>query len=714
MDGLSPPTLHAVLRDRLAWRGEQRGLVADATGALRLAAAPGPGDGVPIMLPGPFDVPASGIAGAPCGDVALADGAAHRIVLETDCGDRALLGQDGTGPGGFRAVTALAFAADRLFAADPVLARVQGFGLPALGLAALWEGRFGQPEALAADAEGRLLLLDRAARRLRRFAADGSEDTGFASHAAVVGALQDPRFVTAAALGWTLVADAGREAVLAFDASGVPLGPLAPPAPGWRPRALLAVGERLYVADAASGRIWLMDGPSGAWLGMLRDWQGPVAGLAATTAGDLLVKPGPEPRYHRLTGAAGCVAAGRLEAGPLDAGIENGWHVLRVEAETPAGTRVTASVALTADAATPPAPTEWRDLAGPVALLEVVGRDAAALGARRFLWLRLELASGLPGISPRLHQVAAATQGERLLDYLPAIYARADGAWADPPEAGTPRGFLRRLLDLLQQGTAEAEGLIDLFPQRLDPGFAPPGELRWLAEWLALELPARLDASDRRALLSRAVALHARGGTPAHLRAVVALHTGLAVQVDEAFRQRAIWLLDHGRGLGFDTALPLVDPEGLVLEGEGRAEPGVMGRPLIGAAALGATSPIAETEVFTPLFAPTAHRFVVRLPPMREADAAVAQVRAVIEREAPAHTAAIVCATPAALRVGVSARVGRNAVVAAGPSAGRVETAKLGRDARLAVGHDLPPGEPAPEARLGSGASIVGQGLRVG
>ena len=561
------------------------------------------------------------------------------------------------------------------------------------------------PKSLVADSIGRLVAVDRGAETVRRFGLDRVEDLAFAAAAASGGSFIDPRFVAIGVGDWVLVADAGREEVLVLDDAGNWLGALAAPEAGWRPRAVLAVGSRLYVADAATGRIWLMDGPSGRWLGSLRGWRGPVAAMAATAAGDLLIKTGPAPEYYRLPHDAAHLASGWIAAGPFDAGIENGWHVLRVQADVPDGARLTASAALRPDT-NPPVPADWHDLPGPKGLLELLTQAGASLTDRRFLWLRLDLESLDPPATPILRQVEAATSGERLIDYLPAVYAREDGSWSDPPEAGTPRAFLRRLLELLGDGLFEAEGMLDLFARRLDPQFAPAADLRWLAEWLALDLPRRLEPAAWRHLLGRAVSLHARGGTPASLAEMARLETGLAIRIEESFQRRGVWLLGAGQGLGFDTMLPVIDPEGLVLEGEGPRDGQC--RTYLGGAVLAATTPIAEADVFTPLFAPWAHRFAVTVAPASGADSQIAALRDVLDREKPAHTDYVLCPTRPALRVGFQARLGIDTIVASGPPAGRLDEARLGRDSRIA-GSDQ---TAAPGGRVGTG--VIGQGLRLG
>ena len=119
-----------------------------------------------------------------------------------------------------------------------------------------------------------------------------------------------------------------------------------------------------------------------------------------------------------------------------------------------------------------------------------------------------------------------------------------------------------------------------------------------------------------------------------------------------------------------------------MLEGEGPRDGHC--RTYLGSAALGATSPTAEADVFTPLFAPWAHRFAVTVAPAAEADRQMAALRDVLDREKPAHTDYVLCLTRPALRVGFQARLGIDTIVAGGPPAGRLDEARLGRDSRIA------------------------------
>ena len=140
------PTLYQLLRDRDRWLGTSIGLATNDAGDLILEAAPGPADGNPIELAGPYEVAVSGIAVAPCGDIVMVDGDAAQIVVELACGDRATLGRPGGGPGAFAQPTGLTIADAQLVVADTGNARLQFFRLSELGLAGIWQGQFARPE----------------------------------------------------------------------------------------------------------------------------------------------------------------------------------------------------------------------------------------------------------------------------------------------------------------------------------------------------------------------------------------------------------------------------------------------------------------------------------------------------------------------------------------------------------------------------------------
>ena len=291
--------------------------------------------------------------------------------------------------------------------------------------------------------------------------------------------------------------------------------------------------------------------------------------------------------------------------------------------------------------------------------------------SRRFLWLRLTLASASPTASPQVVQVRAATAAEDYLDYLPMTYRLHDDS-----------GFLWRWLRELRGEFGQVEQALDDMPRVADPSFVSPASLPWLAQWLALELPRIADDGERRALIDRAVALYARRGTRDSIAGFVEFHTGIRPAIVEAFESRSVWVLGQTSRLGFDTRLPALDPLGMVVPDEQVAPaccPGPIGR-----AVVGASGPLAGYQVGMPLFADTAFRFCVVVDAYRAADPATLQeLRRIVEREKPAHTDYRVQLVGPDLRVGLQCQVGLDTIVGGDPPAWRLAPVALGVDTRL-------------------------------
>src|SRR5262249_40554233 len=137
------------------------------------------------------------------------------------------------------------------------------------------------------------------------------------------------------------VSERSTNVVLRFDDQGCSLPPLPSSAVGWRPRALAVRGAWLYVADAASGNICILQRDSGAQLGIAAGYRGPVTALAVDSAdGTLYVKPWLDDTYLTFAPNAAYATSGSLRAGPFDAGEESEWFRAVVEAEVPVGTGV--------------------------------------------------------------------------------------------------------------------------------------------------------------------------------------------------------------------------------------------------------------------------------------------------------------------------------------------------------------------------------------
>jgi len=251
--------------------------------------------------------------------------------------------------------------------------------------------------------------------------------------------------------------------------------------------------------------------------------------------------------------------------------------------------------------------------------------------------------------SPRLRQMRVDHGRDTYLDFLPAVYAR------DGPQ----RDFLQRFLALAGSDLGGLEQAIADLPRLFDPAAAPAGEppswLSWLAGWLAFDLDETWTPERARDYLSRAFALYGQRGTVEGLRRYLKWYAGVEARIEEPGPETVLWSLGETSTLGFTTRLAPAHFQGAVVGTT---------------ATLGQTHLSRADGLGAALFEDTAHRFTVhvwcaelRRPGMLEA------VRAVLERDKPAHTAYHLCVIEPSLRVGAQARVGIDAIVAQGPQA---------------------------------------------
>jgi hypothetical protein len=184
--------------------------------------------------------------------------------------------------------------------------------------------------------------------------------------------------------------------------------------------------------------------------------------------------------------------------------------------------------------------------------------------------------------------------------------------------------------------------------------------------------------------------LNERRGTLAGLQDVAEVHTGVRPLLLERFRLRGVWTLGERSVLGADTMLP------------GRAVDGFV----VGGSAVGASGPEDPARWGRALFADWAHRVTVLVPAPAVPPPSRRVLAELLERERPAHVGVHLCVAEASARVGLQARVGVDALVAA-PGAGRPldGRARLGVDARAA---------PAPDGAGAAGVSRVGVDVRIG
>jgi phage tail-like protein len=554
---------------------------------------------------------------------------------------------------------------------------IQIFSTPTLSRRDVWTG-FTTPIAVACHG-GSVLVVDAGTRRVTRFDWYGTPDGAFNAALAGPGGPADPRAVAVGADGAVYVADAATGSVLRFDGAGTPIGPAL--APGSRATALAVDGDRLYVGGDTVGCYAL---PGGELLGPVAGCTGPVTALAAGRAG-LFIKTGQDGGYLAAVPGSAYAPVGELTVGPLDAGLDAMWSRAAVTAQCPDQTAVRLDWYL--DSTPAPALVDWQPGRA---------RDLLLPGGR-YLWLRATLTSRDPAASPVLTQLQARTHGETYFDQLPLLYQQdpdqpglteafldavdpdalppGDLAYLRSMYARTPpeKDFLLRLLELARSQFGDLDRAIGDLPAMSDPATAPAAALDRLAGWLAFDLPPRLrdgaHPDEVRALLLGLFQRYRDRGTPRGVRDAVELYAGVRPLVFEEYRARPLWVLGQ-TPLGFGTGLPDRDVDGI----------------LVGESVVGQTGPEDPATRGSALFASTAHRFDVLVPPVRGLDDVLrAQLTAAVDAQRPAHTAFHICFTEPRLRVGVQARVGIDAIVAAGPEPIALGQASvLGLDTRLA------------------------------
>jgi phage tail-like protein len=352
---------------------------------------------------------------------------------------------------------------------------------------------------------------------------------------------------------------------------------------------------------------------------------------------------------------------GVLRAGPYETdSMDTDWYRLQAFADAlPVATHVQLFTLTSASASPSTAPynpaadepfaePDWQ----PIARDQLDGLVSS--GPNRYLWIGGLVQSDGKG-SPALRQVRVTYGRETYLEFLPSIYARDE----------KHRDFLERLLSLHESVLGGLEDTIESLPRLFDPFAAPSGAhpswLSWLAGWLAFEPSDRWTDVQARENLSQAFELYGQRGTIEGLRRHLKLYANVEARIEEPARHATLWALGETSTLGFTTMLA-----------PGPAQGAVVGM----SATLDQSHLTAAGNFGGALFEDVAHRFCVHVYCAElTRPGAVDAVRAVLEREKPAHTEYHLCVIEPRMRVGAQARIGIDAVVAQGPPAMQLGTA---------------------------------------
>lgn len=639
------------------------GVTADGDGrALRL-------ETVTPAEPGPLDprgtfgglVPPVTAAYTPDGQLYALDRKGRRILWFDACCCRFVpLPCLGDAPGDVRIPDRpLAFAADETMLAvggtTPKGGRVAVMGrrdlTPRLVLDRDWE-----PNALAFDRRGGLYVADRKHGVVHRFAAGGRP-----SWSVPVGVVHGLA-VDCAGVLWAAAETGLIQLNKALSPSGREgIGPLPPLPFRLDARGRFVLGDLCRIAGGT---------PRGA--GLFAEDGTPLAESPAPFAPAVFTK------------------AGRFVTTALDSRIHAcRWHRLAFRVELPPGTRLTLRTRSdeiewpTADVADPAdagwsEPQTWAS-GDPTPECLVVSPPG------RFLRVEVALA-GNGTATPALWTLDVEFPRVPLRRYLPAVFG----------ENPVAADLTDRLLAIFDQGFRGIESRLDEVGYLFDPHSAPDAMLDWLASWVGLGFPPGLGATEKRRLLRHAPRLYAERGTLEGLRQLLMLHLGLD---RAACRPRTVVC-------GPACAPPPREPEPprLILEhwrlrrwlflGRGRLGEAsrlwgeaVLDRSRVGGGIqLGGTRLALERDPLRDPFHAEAHAFSVFLPAGRAATPARRRrIEALVAREAPAHTRAVVHWVEPNMRLGVQSTLGFNAVLgtpcAPPPTVGE---ARLGRATRLA------------------------------
>jgi phage tail-like protein len=419
-----------------------------------------------------------------------------------------------------------------------------------------------------------------------------------------------------------------------------------------QPLGLAAGAGAVYAGDNGRRRVSVFKrDASGTYrrAGDAAGYEGPVAALALDGRGRLWVHPGGDGPPVALALDAGYRGEGWLWSGPLSIdALPHAWQRVRPTLETAEGAHLQWFVHTSPHSAGPPVhpgtadpfPPPWRAL--PVDVNDFLAGGPPA----RYLRLAARFFSE-GTTSPRLSQLRVELDGEGYAQHLPEIY-RTERPCGD---------FLERFLALLEGLFHDLEDETADLARLLDPQAAPPAALPWLAGFLGVELPEAMDEARQRSLVAGAYERSARRGTLAGLREALRVEGGVQAVIDEPIQGAGAWsLAEGGEPLGFGTVLASADPQGAV----------------VGTSAdLDRSHLISNEEYGAPLFDDVAHRFTVRVYRGEvEGPRALERLRALIEREKPAHTAFELCVIQPGMRVGFSSRLGIDTVVGGPPPPG--------------------------------------------
>jgi phage tail-like protein len=644
----------------------------------------------------------------PAGDRVIRVNACDASSAPVDC-----IGGEGDAPTRFRQPRGLVIPAHRrsLFVADSGNNRVQAFDIESSQLVAVLDeaipgapdGKLKGPTALASDNDGTLYVVDYGNRRVVKFNSVGEPVPGFWDTIKDANLLRKPADVAVFSpkneRTLVFVLDEELRAVFEFEESGVPIRTIGFGAEQLQKPMGIAVNRNaIFVGDNARRRVLAFSRSADPqFISEAIDYHGPVAALAIDNKGSLLVHTGvavaaePICSFDSVVTPQVPLEPVRLAVGKGFAGqgvlwnehpieirdFEVRWHRLKAEiTRLGADARLRLFIHTSDDPADAPVvepqkpdpfeDVKWQPRSG--AIDEFANVDDLFIGgATRFLWIGA-LFTGDGRSTAVVSQMRVEFDQQTYLNHLPAIY-RGQTPCSD---------FLLRFLSLFESFFGEVEFDIELLSELFDPWAAPREYLPWLAGWLALPVDEDWTEDEQRMAIAQAFARYGRRGTVEGLRESLRIEAGVEALIEEPIQTAAWWSLPGvatGCGCGRSNNTSSEDqfekPETSILGVSTMLLPVQADGAVLGSTAtLDGSNLITGDEFGTPLFEDTAHQFTVQVyRGQLRCEDDISEVRAVIEREKPAHTSYHLCVIEPRFRVGFQSRVGIDTVVGGPPEA---------------------------------------------
>ena len=642
------------------------------------------------LLPSP-EAP-TGIAIANDGIIYFSDPSGHRIMKHDPCDEQLgpvpCFGGFGERPTQFKYPRGMLFHRRRraLFVVDSGNHRIQIFDPYTFQLQAIWgkpgsgHGQFNTPWTLAEDSDGSVYIVDKGNLRVQKFDRFGkavpSFWNGLSSYkpnlqpldVAIGQVDQNEELYVLASTSDGQNPDRLNHEILVLDFDGhirhsIDIAQLQDP------MGFSVVGDALYIGDNHKKRVlkFLSDG---RYLGETLGYEGPSAALAAGDTTELWVHTGGM-KLLKLNLRSAFALSGVIWSKAIGWEAQKVlWHRFKAIGQwQPNGSHIQFFYSRASSKTAAPPDPDVTNLETPFDkrywdAFPLDSADNLILGdPSNYLWVGAHLTSeGL--FSPRLQQLRVQYDHPSYSAYLPAIYRAQDEG----------SETLERSLGLFQSFFEDLENNIHDLPKLFDYEAAPGEWLLWLADWLGLYLDENWSLAKMRDVIAQAYEMLATRGSALGLKRTIKLLADIDVHIEEPILQSSWWVLPETdvsqdytcmtppSSLGFNTMLVVAEPQGAVVGTSAKLDQSHL---------------ILQDETGSPLFEDVSHQFSV-LVYKGQVDESnkMDQLRALIDREKPAHTSYHLCVITSQMRVGFQARVGIDTLIAGPPIPSKLDSTK--------------------------------------